>query len=85
LNLKLLKHSRDILGAFIFVELLVFPALVTAATGEIQVDEKHQIIEGFGASVAWYEGWLTNHPNKSEIYDFIFCDLGLDILRLRNT
>jgi len=84
LDLKFLKHSRGILGSIIFVGLLVFPALVSAATGDIQVHEKHQTIEGFGASVAWYEGWLTNHPNRSEIYDFIFCDLGLDILRLRN-
>lgn len=45
----------------------------------------HQEIEGFGASVAWYRNWLTRHPNKDEIYDLIFDNLGLDILRLRNT
>jgi len=39
---------------------------------------------GFGASLAFYEGWLTAHPNKSQIYDAIFGELSLDILRVRN-
>ena len=44
----------------------------------------YQTLEGFGASVAWYQGALVNHPLKDEIYEHIFAELGLDILRFRN-
>ncbi|HDS06772.1 MAG TPA: hypothetical protein ENO05_04015 [Bacteroides sp.] len=43
-----------------------------------------QTMTGFGASLAFYEGWLTAHPNKDEIYEVIFGELSLDILRVRN-
>jgi len=51
---------------------------------DVDVSERHQTLEGFGAAVAWYDNWLTDHPNKAEIYATIFKDLGLDLLRLRN-
>jgi glucuronoarabinoxylan endo-1,4-beta-xylanase len=51
----------------------------------INPDKQFQTIEGFGASLAFYEGWLTAHPNKKEIYDAIFNELSLDILRVRTT
>jgi glucuronoarabinoxylan endo-1,4-beta-xylanase len=47
-------------------------------------DTSYQTMQGFGAALAYYEGWLTAHPNKSEIYEAIFGELSLDILRLRN-
>jgi glucuronoarabinoxylan endo-1,4-beta-xylanase len=47
-------------------------------------EEKFQTFEGFGASLAYYEGWLNAHPNKREIYDIIFGELSLDFLRVRN-
>ena len=53
-------------------------------TVEIDTGETHQTITGFGASLAYYEGWLTAHPNKAEIYNIIFKELSLDILRVRN-
>ncbi|MBN2348528.1 MAG: T9SS type A sorting domain-containing protein [Bacteroidales bacterium] len=43
-----------------------------------------QTVEGFGASLAFYENWLIAHPNKKEIYEAIFGELSLDILRIRN-
>jgi glucuronoarabinoxylan endo-1,4-beta-xylanase len=52
---------------------------VAIKTGEI-----HQTITGFGGSLAYYENWLTAHPKKAEIYDAIFAELSLDILRVRN-
>jgi len=55
------------------------------ATGSVNIGTVHQELEGFGASGAWYEGWLTAHPKKNEIYDILFGQLGLDIYRLRNT
>ena len=52
----------------------------------VQVDtsQKYQTIKGFGGSLAYYEGWVTSHPNKSGIYNALFGELSLDILRLRN-
>jgi glucuronoarabinoxylan endo-1,4-beta-xylanase len=55
------------------------------ATGIVDVNTVYQQLEGFGASGAWYEGWLTAHPSRNEIYDILFKQLGLDIYRLRNT
>ena len=51
---------------------------------QVNVDEENQAITGFGASLAYYEGWLPAHPNRTEIYDVIFKELSLDILRVRN-
>jgi len=55
------------------------------ATGGVDMGTVYQELEGFGAAGAWYEGWLTSHPLKNEIYDVLFAQLGLDIYRLRNT
>ena len=50
----------------------------------IQAGETFQTVVGFGASLAYYEGWLNAHPKKGEIYEAIFGELSLDILRVRN-
>jgi len=61
------------------------PAIAqTHPTIQINANDTFQTFTGFGASLAYYEGWLTDHPNKSEIYDIIFDELSLDILRIRN-
>lgn len=54
------------------------------ATLSVDVSQRFQRLDGFGAAVAWYGEWLTGHPRKSELYDLLFRELGLDILRLRN-
>ncbi len=54
------------------------------ATGQVDVSTVFQELEGFGASGAWYENWLTAHKKKSELYDVLFDELGLDIYRIRN-
>jgi glucuronoarabinoxylan endo-1,4-beta-xylanase len=53
-------------------------------TGRIDADVRHQKIEGFGASGAYYTMNLVSHKKKAELYDLLFKDLGLDILRIRN-
>ncbi len=55
-------------------------------TSRVSVDPgtRFQTLVGFGASVAYGEGELTNHPERAAIYQAIFQDLGLDMLRLRN-
>ncbi|MCF8224896.1 MAG: Ig-like domain-containing protein [Bacteroidales bacterium] len=50
----------------------------------INTDSIYQQIAGFGGSLAYYEGWVTAHPNKAGIYEAIFKELSLDILRIRN-
>ncbi len=50
----------------------------------VDINTTYQTLEGFGAAIAWYNNWLTGHPNKDEIYKTLFFDSGLDILRLRN-
>ena len=61
------------------------PLAIGDATLTVEVSQRFQVLEGFGASVAWYGDWLTAHPRKREIYELMFRDLGLDILRLRNS
>ena len=50
----------------------------------VKATVKRQTIEGFGGSIAYYENWVIAHPKRSMIYDYLFRDLGLSILRLRN-
>ncbi|MFW6022579.1 MAG: carbohydrate-binding protein [Halanaerobiaceae bacterium] len=77
------------------VLLLVMTLLITSVFGTVQVgaatydvtvdaDTTHQTLEGFGAAIAWYNSWLTGHPNQEELYKLLFFDSGIDILRLRN-
>ncbi|MDA3822315.1 MAG: Ig-like domain-containing protein [Bacteroidales bacterium] len=50
----------------------------------ISADESFQTMVGFGGALAFYENWLTSHPKKTQIYEALFDELSLDILRLRN-
>ncbi|HYQ29664.1 MAG TPA: hypothetical protein VER04_20690, partial [Polyangiaceae bacterium] len=50
----------------------------------VDLDTRHQELVGFGASVAYGEGQITGHPQQSALYQAIFADLGLDVLRFRN-
>lgn len=43
-----------------------------------------QTIDGFGGSIAYYENWLVAHSKRAMIYDHLFKDLGISILRTRN-
>ncbi len=55
------------------------------ANGTVNVNTRHQTIDGFGAAGAWYEGTLVSlGQSQPQIYDILFGDLGLDIYRLRN-
>ncbi|HLV09766.1 MAG TPA: hypothetical protein VKY40_06130, partial [Halanaerobiales bacterium] len=66
--------------------LLAIPATAVEEefTYTVDLQKSYQEMEGFGGSIAWYENFLTAHPNKEELYDIIFKDLGLDILRFQN-
>jgi len=79
-----MKHKQWlsvlVLGSF----LLFAPRGLPAASGIVDTGETFQVMAGFGASIAWYDYQLVNHPSKEEIYYYIFSELGLDILRLKN-
>lgn len=53
-------------------------------TVNINTNQRFQTITGFGASQVFYVDWITLNPNKDEIYDILFRDLGLDVLRVGN-
>jgi glucuronoarabinoxylan endo-1,4-beta-xylanase len=73
------------LGIFLFLitTLLLTPAYGEDATGSVNLNVNHQQLDGFGASGAWYEGYVTSQGGS--IYNVLFRDLGLDIYRIRNT
>jgi hypothetical protein len=50
----------------------------------VDLETRHQDLVGFGANVAYGEGQITGHPQQSKLYQAIFSDLGLDVLRFRN-
>lgn len=75
------------MNKIIAVFFLLFAVCFASAQKQITVKAsvKKQTIEGFGGSIAYYENWVVAHPKKSMIYDYLFRDLGLSILRLRNS
>jgi glucuronoarabinoxylan endo-1,4-beta-xylanase len=60
------------------------PVPVPAAHVSVDPGARHQVLTGFGATVAYSEGDITTHPKKDALYTAVFADLGLDVLRLRN-
>jgi len=53
-------------------------------TCQIDVSTRHQKIEGFGASGAYYTMNFVNHKEKTELCNIVFKELGLDIFRIKN-
>ena len=74
-----------IVGLLAVLGLTVVPQ-TSAVTynASVNVNTTYQTLEGFGASIAWYQNYLTAHPNKEEVIDLLFKDLGIDIYRFRN-
>ncbi len=62
-----------------------FKSIKPEAKGEIDVNTRHQKIEGLGASGAFRTTELVQHKQKAELYNLLFKELGLDIFRIRNT
>ena len=60
------------------------PIPATQVDVTVDLDTRHQDLVGFGASVAYGEGQITGHPQQSSLYEAIFSELGLDVLRFRN-
>ena len=60
------------------------PGTAPTPTVTINVTNLYQTIEGFGGAIAFYNGWVTAHPFKDEIYTNAFAGLNLSMLRLGN-
>lgn len=45
---------------------------------------RHQVMQGFGGAVAFYTNFLSNHPARDRIYQALFGDLGIQMLRIAN-
>jgi glucuronoarabinoxylan endo-1,4-beta-xylanase len=58
--------------------------LPTAATVTVDLSTTYQTMVGFGAAVAYYDGSATANPMSAELYQTIFSDLGLEVLRIGN-
>jgi glucuronoarabinoxylan endo-1,4-beta-xylanase len=60
---------------------------VRAPAGQAAVtlspDVRFQTLEGFGAAVAWFQDRITGETPKG-VYEKLFPELGLDIIRFRN-
>jgi O-glycosyl hydrolase len=54
------------------------------ATGTIDGGLRHQKIEGFGASSAFYINKLISNDHSNELANLLFRDLSMDIFRMRN-
>jgi glucuronoarabinoxylan endo-1,4-beta-xylanase len=63
------------------------PSSQTNASATITPSTRYQILEGFGAAGAWYEQTVLNYSStiRTNLYNTMFRDLGLDIYRVRNT
>lgn len=60
------------------------PASAGSAAGVVNAGLKHQKIEGFGASAAFYINKLIENDHSNELANLLFEDLNLDIFRIRN-
>jgi glucuronoarabinoxylan endo-1,4-beta-xylanase len=57
-------------------------------SGSVDTTKLHQEIAGFGASEAYFQGYVANHPHSVEIYDALFGPvngLHTDFIRLQNS
>jgi len=50
----------------------------------IKFNDTQQEMVGFGGALTWYCDMITKSSKKEDIYDLLFNDLGLDIIRYKN-
>jgi glucuronoarabinoxylan endo-1,4-beta-xylanase len=75
---------RKIVIVVLFLGVILFQAAYAQKSVVVKTASKKQTIDGFGGSIAYYEGWVVAHPKRALIYDYLFKDLGLSIFRARN-
>jgi O-glycosyl hydrolase len=83
-----MKKCGNINGGQIVLILLITiltTAAAEGATGTVNISTVYQQLEGFGGAGVYDPPNLTSNSQREAIYDLLFRDLGLDILRIRNT
>jgi len=60
------------------------PGQPPSVTVTLDLTKTYQVIEGLGGAICFYNGWVTAHPYKLEIYTNAFAGLNLSMLRLGN-
>ena len=60
------------------------PAPPPPAAASVDATKTFQTIEGLGGAIAFYNGWVTAHPYKLELFTNAFAGLNLSMLRLGN-
>jgi glucuronoarabinoxylan endo-1,4-beta-xylanase len=76
-----LKEAQEEQAAPDLDAILVGPKVPVRVT--VDPSARHQTLEGFGASVGWYHEQMVGDTDPN-LYQILFPELGLDILRLRN-
>ncbi len=56
----------------------------STATVSIDLTTRYQSLIGFGASLAYDDNLIVNHPEKEALYDALFLESGFDVIRFRN-
>jgi len=64
---------------------LFFTQAGMAATGQVNYNTTYQQLLGFGGAAVYDVTGLVNHEDSNEVYDLLFKELGIEILRIRNT
>jgi O-glycosyl hydrolase len=64
---------------------LFFAQAAFAATGTVYYNDPCQQLEGFGGAACYDVQTMANHPSREAVYDLLFRDLRLDVLRIKNT
>ncbi len=60
------------------------PRPTPVATVTYDTSVQYQSLAGIGATLAYAESSVVTYPRSNELFDAMFANLGLDILRLRN-
>lgn len=60
------------------------PVPEPAAVVVVDPQVRHQVLTGLGATLAYGEDEVVRSPRRGALYDAMFADVGLEVLRLRN-
>jgi O-glycosyl hydrolase len=60
-------------------------AATVNATADVNLYTTYQQIEGFGGAICYDVYHMATYPTREAVYNLLFRDLGLDILRIKNT
>jgi glucuronoarabinoxylan endo-1,4-beta-xylanase len=83
-------HAEDNEAQNIFVDAVasgggvVLSTPAASVTGVINAGVTYQTMDGFGGGITWGNNILHANSQRNAIYDLLFTDLGLDLVRIRN-